>query len=547
MKHSPTFRTLALLLIALFLCSAPLAAQRLSRSYYEDPHNGFRFRAPDDWMVIPTQAGQLESGLTCRMEGEGKMMSFDGRTFDVKPALMVLLIEYPELPEGGFEGATEEEKEEAQAEYEAALQRVGAQFVLLRLLGGSGIEFDDPEVDKKITARDKLEGRHRAWIQKSRYFDYYVDVFEFEVEGAKLMFLYQVADKVARKWKKVFTASAKSLEFFEVEHTLEYEKGGTYEDIIAYHEELVTRTPGWKVIPTPSQRFLIKTSSDNMQFVDEVIERLELSRNLFERDFPPSAPITDVSVVRICGTEEEFHSYGGTSSGVGGWFSPRTAELVLFDYRATDRNATYAVMSHEAFHQYCFYLFDRSEAHRWFDEGHGDYYGGAKFSRGKAKITPKMPAGFDRLSVIKGMVQRDEQVPLSRHLNFSHREWQNQGPSGVSCYAQSWSIIYMLRRGALGDVPRKIWHEEYASIIPNYIATLQTGFREAYAAILDQRKSEAKFDGRELTEEELNLTTDDLGAGVKEDIWKAAMEASWGQVDLDEFEENWLTFVRKNL
>ena len=58
-----------------------------------------------------------------------------------------------------------------------------------------------------------------------------------------------------------------------------------------------------------------------------------------------------------------------------------------------DRNSTYAVMTHEAFHQYCFFLFDQSEAHRWFDEGHGDYYGGAKFSGRRAKITSKMPAG----------------------------------------------------------------------------------------------------------------------------------------------------------
>jgi len=551
MKITSMTQALSALALVLVLCSGVATAQKLSRSYYEDQHNGYRFRAPDDWLVIPTQAGQLELGMTCRMEGAGKVMSSSGRTFTVKPALTVLLLEYPKLgkvPDSTPADLVEERQSELEEDYEEALERLSIEGILYATLGGTrGIDIEDPKIDESFKARKKLEGRHRAWVAPNRTLDFYVDVYEFELEDAKLVLIYRIPDKLAKKWRNVFKSSAKSMELVEVERTLAFEKGGTYRDILAYHEELTSRTPGWRVLPTPSERFLIKTSSKNKQFVEEVIERLELSRDLFERDFPPTEPITNVSVVRICGTEEEFHSYGGTSSGVGGWFSPQTAELVLFDYRETDRNATYAVMSHEAFHQYCFYLFDRSEAHRWFDEGHGDYYGGAKFSRGKAKITPKMPAGFDRLSVIKGMVQRDEWVPLEQHLNFDHGEWQNQGPSNVSCYAQSWSVIYMLRRGALGDVPRKLWQEEYADIIPNYIRVLQLGFRDAYAELLAEREEEARFEGRELDEDELAITTDDLGDGVKEEIWKAAIEASWGQIDLDEFEENWLTFVRKSL
>jgi hypothetical protein len=64
---------------------------------------------------------------------------------------------------------------------------------------------------------------------------------------------------------------------------------------------------------------------------------------------------------------------------------------VLFDAVSVDRNMTYAVMSHEAFHQYCHFLFEQSEAHRWFDEGHGDYYGGVEFKGNKAVITSTMP------------------------------------------------------------------------------------------------------------------------------------------------------------
>src|SRR5690606_6010224 len=105
----------------------------------------------------------------------------------------------------------------------------------------------------------------------------------------------------------------------------------------------------------------------------------------------------------------------------------------------------------------------------------------------------------------------------------------------VSCYAQSWSIIYMLRQGTLGKVPRKCWREEYADIIPNYVETLAAGFREVYAEIRNERIEKAKAEGREPTEEELNVTRMDLmllRRGAQDEIWKKAMDASWGQIDL---------------
>ncbi|MFT5284491.1 MAG: hypothetical protein ACI8TQ_000648, partial [Planctomycetota bacterium] len=443
---------------------------------------------------------------------------------------------------------TKEAEDGEEDEVEKEVDKSSLEFILSDQFGWLfDYEIEEPEYDKPISGRKKLDGRHRSWIAQNGAYEVWIDAFEFELTDAKLVLIYTISEKVSKKWKRTFKSSAKSVEEVERERSLKFEKGGTYQDILAYHSELVSRTPGWTVLPTPSKRYLIKTSSTNKKFVDEVIERLELSRDLFERDFPPEQPITDVSVVRICGTEKEFHSYGKTRRGVGGWFSPSSAELVIFDYRETDRNATYSVMSHEAFHQYCHYLFGRSEAHRWFDEGHGDYYGGVRFNLGKAKVTKKMPGGFNRLPVIKSMLQSDDQAPLAQHLYFDHAEWQSQGPSGVSCYAQSWSIIYMLRRGALGELPRKMWEPEYAEILPNYMRTLSQGFREAYEQLTILRKAEASEDGRELTPDELEFDSEDLEEETREEIWKVAMAESWGKIDLEAFEEHWLSFVRKQL
>jgi hypothetical protein len=203
---------------------------------------------------------------------------------------------------------------------------------------------------------------------------------------------------------------------------------------------------------------------------------------------------------------------------------------------------SYAVMTHEAFHQYCFYLFGQSEAHRWFDEGHGDYYGGAKFKGSRATITPKMPGGLDRLSVIREMVRTETYKPVEEHVNYNHGQWQSQGPSNVSCYAQSWSIIYMLRQGMLGKVNRKIWKQEYAEIIPKYVDTLYAGFQMAYEEIREARAGKDDDEGEEEVINRFNLKP-----SQKQKIWTAAMEASWGQVDFEQFEEDWLTYIDKHL
>ncbi|MDF1839334.1 MAG: hypothetical protein P1V35_15810, partial [Planctomycetota bacterium] len=269
--------------------------------------------------------------------------------------------------------------------------------------------------------------------------------------------------------------------------------------------------------------------------------------------FPPEAfgqELNAISVVRICNTPEEFHKYGGTQRGVAGWFNPTTEELVLYSGKKDkERDAlTYGVMSHEAFHQYCHFLFKRSEAHRWFDEGHGDYYAGATWFKGKAYVKPEAESeGINRLPEAKRMVENGLMVSLKKHLNFTHRQWQTQGPRNISCYAQSWSIVYMLRQGAIGNVPKQYWNKEWENIIPNYMNTLLKGYADQYAEILAEREEEAKDEKRELKEDELDIDRSDLKTSQRNKIWEDAMEASWGQVDLDEFEEKWLEYITNGL
>jgi hypothetical protein len=105
----------------------------------------------------------------------------------------------------------------------------------------------------------------------------------------------------------------------------------------------------------------------------------------------------------------------------------------------------------------------------------------------------------------------------------------------------------MLRQGTLGKVNRRVWKKEYARIIPAYVTTLADGFAEAYAELLEEREADALEDERELTEEEKHINRNDLAAGQQEEIWTKAIEASWGKIDLQEFETNWVTYIEEHL
>ena len=492
--------------LAVFLLFGTASAQapRLGKTH-DDAQNGLSFRVPDDWEVIPVQPDQAEAGLILRMQGaktpRQKLLAF-------------------RLPHPGEVGERPD--------------------VVGRL--GWFLHFpaeSEPEVDEDVRLTRGLNGHRRQYVLDRDV----VEVWGFEMEPADVFLVYVVEkdDKYLKRWVRTFEHSAKSLEVRAVAATVEPSSTSSYADLLRFHDADARRAPGWRALPTPSEKFIVKTSSEDEDFIEEVVERLERSREIFERDFPPETESGHVSVVRICGSEAEFHRYGGTSKGVAGWFNPSSTELVLYDAKNVDRNMSFAVMSHEAFHQYCYFLFGRAEAHRWFDEGHGDYYGGLRLRRGKAEITPKMPGGLERLTVIREMLRAEEHAPLASHLNFTHREWQGQGPKNVSPYAQSWSIVYMLRQGALGEVPRKLWKPEYGDIIPNYVRELRRGYEEAYREALpppEPGRTKSRPDPTELPP---------IGRERKQRIWTDAMKASWGAVDLEQFEEDWIRYVLKEL
>ena len=223
--------------------------------------------------------------------------------------------------------------------------------------------------------------------------------------------------------------------------------------------------------------------------------------------FPPAKPITAVSIVRVCGTRTEYHAVRRPAAAPRATGTATTEELVFYDASPAKKadDDTLAVLYHEAFHQYIFYSVGEVAPHSWFNEGHGDYYAGAKYESGKFKIGPfhwRVGHGEERDRRGPALASREDGREDRRPEGV---EWGNDGLHaarvprarssqgeyysypGVS-YAQGWSLIYFLRE----VVPKnKKWNAKWGKILDTYFDVLKAEVNKRPAMTPD-----AKGDGK---------------------------------------------------
>ena len=109
--------------------------------------------------------------------------------------------------------------------------------------------------------------------------------------------------------------------------------------------------------------------------------------------------------------------------------------------------ATETVTYHEGWHQYADFYFHHPETkkhgtlHRWFDEGHGDYFGSFRWGQNGWKYI-----GSDmRHASCKQMVRQGDYVPWKEIVHWDRRRFYSQ--RAAYYYAQAYSMIDFLRRG----------------------------------------------------------------------------------------------------
>ncbi|MFO0981594.1 MAG: hypothetical protein U1E76_07545 [Planctomycetota bacterium] len=272
---------------------------------------------------------------------------------------------------------------------------------------------------------------------------------------------------------------------------------------------------GWKTGYSPSKRYLFIYNAEE-PFVRELMWRIEGIRDHYEKLYPATRKISAVSIVRVCKNIDDYHAYGGPPS-TGGYWLAANHELVFFDNKTRDRDLSYTVLCHEGFHQYIYYFYDNLAPHSWYNEGNGDYFGGADLVQtGNTGKVAKIGMLRERRDRIKEAIQKGSFVPLKDIFQFTQQQYY-QGDRIHTCYAEGWSIVYFLRDG-LKKYPK---NEKWEAILPSYLKTLQEAAAKAKAAAA----SPIAVDEDEIRQEAFKATFKD-----------------WTDDDWKKFQDAWLRF-----
>ncbi len=278
---------------------------------------------------------------------------------------------------------------------------------------------------------------------------------------------------------------------------------------------------GWDARDT--ENYIILHGTTNEALVRRLAQELEAIRTAYVELFPPTRPVESVSAVRICADRDEYVQYGG-SPWSGGYWNADAEELVFYEYgdtkddRSRGENDSRIVLYHEAFHQYIYYSAGELAPHSWFNEGHGDFFSGARFDA--AGRIAKIGINPWRASFIQEVLREGRYLPWEKILGYE--QVQFYGPERAICYAQGWSMVYFLRTAK--EVARS---PAWAAILPTYFQTLKASY--------DGELEELGRSGQLDVQEQL--------AGAQQRARERALEAAFQGLDLAELQAAWLEFT----
>lgn len=500
-------RGAALALALVLLPAVPLPGQ----GRYTDQKYGYSIDQIKDWQAIPPQptdeyivAKWVSPRDIRNLPAEMHVYVFDRKAGAGAPAT--------EAPEGLPEGlAAYFQARKPKDSYESWAK---TDFERRAMALGEGKPFrvkapKDANAEGWIyrTAREsgyRLGGREMEGfsvsvaIVRTDRIEYAVEIFYNEKEERKLRLPFETLlrgfqiETVEPPWLAELAAKAADAEAPKDDGYARTDKTQTpLERARERAREQAARTPGWWYHETP--RYIIVTNverkGNNEEFIRLLGRRLESIRDRFEIDFPPKKPIEAVSIVRVCKDDKTYRDYGGPGGSAGYWFAP--AEELVFYKDAGDKRTPFAVLSHEAFHQYIYYCCGNISPHSWYNEGYGDYYSGTRMTDDGRRVIRIDPFAWRR-DTIKTAVRNKTYVPIKEIIHYTQAQYYSKADL---CYAQGWSIVYFLNQGIPENHP-------WRSILPKYLETIQESGSE-----------------------------------------KEAVNAAFEGVDLDEFEKAWAEFT----
>ncbi len=307
-------------------------------------------------------------------------------------------------------------------------------------------------------------------------------------------------------------------------------------------QEQIDKLPrGWDSMRTDRYLFLFNAEKT---FVKQMGDQIEAIRDTYEELYPPEGEsFDDISIVRVCDSRQDYLGYGG-SEGSGGYWSSGQRELVFFDM--APRSFTLAVLNHEAFHQYIYYFYGELAPHSWYNEGHGDYFAGAKLSRSYRVLSfGNAGGGIGRQEGVKKACMLRSQgkdssdgaaTALQDLMRYSQQEYY---ANGRVHYAQGWALVHMLRES-------KRLKPQWKRILPDYLGNLLEARLEVAQGLMlkaqEQYKKEPVGQAPSSDPEDYfqQANTNEI-----QDLTYEKTFGSWTDEDWDDFDAFYLKYVEK--
>ena len=472
---------------------------------YRDRVHKFSFRMLRDYTQVPLKVD--EKVFLCKF-GDPKSKGSNKGTYDAEIAVMKIIEEGGTdtggpVTTGGDEGPMTPEKLREMMD-EALRPKDVWKATVGRIRMTKESEKDLEKIKKKfkkLKSKDKPAVEGKLWQfdvaipsmwQGEKDIGLHVTLAQYTKDKVSIVLFMTCGESMGKQYPSRFKQIAKSFRWFD-DKAKDVERIDDLDgvNITAKKRSQIERSmvKGWDVIVSPKKNYIViyNTKNGKNNLLAKVIaDRIEKIREqVYEEQFPPAKPIETVCIVRVCKDLQEYHQYGGPGGSAGYW-SSRDEELVFYDASASKKpdDDTLSVLYHEAFHQYIYYSVGNVAPHSWFNEGHGDYYAGAKYKGGKFRIEP-----FDwRVGTVRNAItagprpfteETDEQgnvrkrwepkgyTPLQDLVRFTQGEYYSY--PGVS-YAQGWALIYFLRE----IVPKnKKYNEKWGHILDTYFDVLQ--------------------------------------------------------------------------
>ena len=326
---------------------------------------------------------------------------------------------------------------------------------------------------EKQRAGDKLFYKHYRWKRGSSGTGWIYEAAVYQVNGQELALLVHFPEEFEKKLSRTVRSVLQSLKVLKkIKKTKEQKiEGEQFVDLdpklrrplLAKAVESIKNLKEWGIFAT--KHFIVLYSAEPKKkakaraFARHIASRMDEMHDVYEKYFPPHKNMKKWwSVLRICRNRQEFNRYGGTGGGVIGWFNPLSKELVIFNGKSGFSVETVAY--HEGWHQYAHFWFPGAHLHRWFDEGHGDFFG-SMIRKGKNRWVPAKSKM--RTANIKSLVATKKFVPINAIVRWHTDKFY--GPGAANYYAEGWAIVDFLRRGR----KTPYWKKEWAKILPTYI------------------------------------------------------------------------------